>query len=115
MSTFVASSETIVEGDNLSAVIDEVLQLMLCTLNRVNDLETVASQWAPVFAVKSSRYRVLFIYYIYSVLFFFLDIDYIYFSLLTFLGELLNKDHSVVKAFTNNILRHVSHHSFFFY
>ncbi|XP_056865645.1 U3 small nucleolar RNA-associated protein 20-like [Raphanus sativus] len=79
VSTFVASSETIVEGDNLSAVIDEVLQLMLCTLNRVHDLETVASQWALVFAVKSS-------------------------SLLTFLGELLNKDHSVVKAFTNNIL-----------
>lgn len=71
MSTFVASSETIVEGDNLSAVIDEVLQLMLCTLNRVHDLETVASQWALVFAVKSSRYRVLFIWFIYSVNFFF--------------------------------------------
>ncbi|KAJ0262956.1 ARM repeat superfamily protein [Hirschfeldia incana] len=54
VSTFVGSSETIVEGDNLSAVIDEVLQLMLCTLNRVNDLETVASQWAPIFAMKSS-------------------------------------------------------------
>ncbi|CAH8355708.1 unnamed protein product [Eruca vesicaria subsp. sativa] len=79
VSTFVASSETVVEGDNLSAVIDEVLQLMLCTINRVNDLETVASQWAPVFAMKSS-------------------------SLLTFLGDLLNKDHSVVKAFANNIL-----------
>ncbi|KAF8097526.1 hypothetical protein N665_0286s0035 [Sinapis alba] len=79
VSTFVTSSETVVEGDNLSAVIDEVLQLMLCTINKVNDLETVASQWAPIFAIKSS-------------------------SLLTFLGELLNKDHSVVKAFTNNIL-----------
>ncbi|CAN6915531.1 unnamed protein product [Brassica oleracea] len=54
VSTFVASSETAVEGDNLSAVIDEVLQLMLCTINRVTDLETVASQWAPIFAVKSS-------------------------------------------------------------
>ncbi|XP_013706551.1 U3 small nucleolar RNA-associated protein 20 [Brassica napus] len=79
VSTFVASSETVVEGDNLSAVIDEVLQLMLCTINRVTDLETVASQWAPIFAVKRS-------------------------SLLTFLEELLNKDQSVVKAFTNNIL-----------
>ncbi|KAF2534002.1 hypothetical protein F2Q70_00033353 [Brassica cretica] len=54
VSTFVASSETVVEGDNLSAVIDEVLQLMLCTINRVTDLETVASQWAPIFAVKRS-------------------------------------------------------------
>ncbi|CAN7082081.1 unnamed protein product [Brassica oleracea var. botrytis] len=54
VSTFVASSETVVEGDNLSAVIDEVLQLMLCTINRVTALETVASQWAPIFAVKSS-------------------------------------------------------------
>ncbi|XP_013750413.2 U3 small nucleolar RNA-associated protein 20-like isoform X1 [Brassica napus] len=79
VSTFVASSETVVEGDNLSAVIDEVLQLMLSTINRVTDLETVASQWAPIFAMKSS-------------------------SLLTFLEELLNKDQSVVKAFTNNIL-----------
>lgn len=79
VSTFVASSETVVEGDNLSAVIDEVLQLMLCIINRVTDLETVASQWAPIFAMKSS-------------------------SLLTFLEELLNKDQSVVKAFTNNIL-----------
>ncbi|XP_010445040.1 PREDICTED: U3 small nucleolar RNA-associated protein 20-like [Camelina sativa] len=39
----------------------------------------VASQWAPIFALKSS-------------------------SLLTFLREFLLKDHSVVKAFTNNIL-----------
>lgn len=71
VSTFVASSETVVEGDNLSAVIDEVLQLMLCTINRVTDLETVASQWAPIFAVKRSRYRVLFICFIYSIFFFF--------------------------------------------
>lgn len=71
VSTFLASSETVVEGDNLSAVLDEVLQLMLCTINRVNDLETVASQWAPIFAMKSSRYRVLLsVLYIQSSFFF---------------------------------------------
>ncbi|XP_010438097.1 PREDICTED: uncharacterized protein LOC104721737 [Camelina sativa] len=79
VSTFVASSGTLVEGDNLSAVLDEVLQLILCTINRVNEMPIVASQWAPIFALKSS-------------------------SLLTFLREFLLKDHSVVKAFTNNIL-----------
>ncbi|XP_023633717.1 U3 small nucleolar RNA-associated protein 20 isoform X2 [Capsella rubella] len=79
VSTFVTSSETVVEGDNISAVLDEVLQLISCTINRVNEMEIVASQWAPIFALKSS-------------------------SLLTFLREFLQKDQSVVKAFTNNIL-----------
>uniref|UniRef100_A0A1J3E191 U3 small nucleolar RNA-associated protein 20 n=1 Tax=Noccaea caerulescens TaxID=107243 RepID=A0A1J3E191_NOCCA len=79
VSTFVTSPETVVEGDNLSAVLDEVLQLILCTINRVTKMETVVSQWAPIFALKST-------------------------SLLTFLRELLQKDESVVKAFTNNIL-----------
>ncbi|XP_020872517.1 U3 small nucleolar RNA-associated protein 20 isoform X2 [Arabidopsis lyrata subsp. lyrata] len=79
VSTFVASSETVVEGDNLSAVLDEVLQLILCTINRVNEIETVALLWAPIFALKSP-------------------------SLLPFLREFLQKDQSVVKAFTNNIL-----------
>ncbi|ESQ54097.1 hypothetical protein EUTSA_v10024182mg [Eutrema salsugineum] len=79
VSTFVPSSETALEGDNLSAVLDEVLQLILCTINRVNEMETVASQWAPIFALKSS-------------------------SLLSFLRELIQKDQAVVKAFTNNIL-----------
>lgn len=79
VSTFVASSETVVEGDNLSAVIDEVLQLMLCTINRVTDLETVASQWAPIFAMKSSRYRVLFIcLYIQSSFFFLLTLSFLF-------------------------------------
>lgn len=57
----------------------------------------------------------VYLFYIFNLLFFSLDIDNFYFSLLTFLEELLNKDQSVVKAFTNNILRHVSHHSFFHY
>jgi U3 small nucleolar RNA-associated protein 20 len=79
VSTFFTSSETAVEGDNLSAVLDEVLELILCTINTVNEMETVASLWAPIFALKSS-------------------------SLLTFLREFLKKDQSVVKAFTKNIL-----------
>ncbi|CAN8326706.1 unnamed protein product [Cochlearia groenlandica] len=89
VSTFVASSETVVEWDNISSVLDEVWKLILCTINRVNEKESVASQWAPIFALKSS-------------------------SLLNFLRELLQKDQSVVKAFTNNILRQDLHHSCFF-
>lgn len=115
VSNFVASSETVVEGDSLSAVIDEVLQLMLCTINRVNEMETIASQWAPIFAMKSSRYYLLFIW-LYILTFFFVVLTMIVFisSLLAFLREFLEKDQSVVKAFTNNILRQDSHHSFFF-
>jgi len=59
VSTFFTSSETAVEGDNLSAVLDEVLELILCTINTVNEMETVASLWAPIFALKSSRYSLL--------------------------------------------------------
>ncbi|CAH2077407.1 unnamed protein product [Thlaspi arvense] len=54
VSTFVASSDTVPEVDNLPAVLDEVLQLILCTINRVNELQAVASQWAPIFDFKSS-------------------------------------------------------------
>lgn len=82
MSTFVASSETAVEGDNISAVLDEVLQLILCSINRLNEMENVASQWAPIFALKSSRYCLLFICFIQRS--FFLDIAHVYFQFAEF-------------------------------
>ncbi|CAE5958438.1 unnamed protein product [Arabidopsis arenosa] len=82
VSTFMASSEIVVEGDNLSAVLDEVLRLILCTIDKpisVREMESIALKWAPIFSLKNS-------------------------SFLNFLGELLKKDQLVVNAFTNNIL-----------
>uniref|UniRef100_A0A1J3F7J7 U3 small nucleolar RNA-associated protein 20 n=2 Tax=Noccaea caerulescens TaxID=107243 RepID=A0A1J3F7J7_NOCCA len=65
-----------------SDVLEKVMELMLCTVDRpsdVIDMESIASQWAPIFSLKSS-------------------------SVLSFLRELLEKDKLVVKAFTSNIL-----------
>lgn len=85
MSTFVTSPETVVEGDNLSAVLDEVLQLILCTVNRVTKIESVVSQWAPIFALKSTRYFFCCLSVLYfSTFFFFLDIDHAYFQFADF-------------------------------
>lgn len=59
MSTFMDSSATVVEGDNFSAVLDKVLGLMLCAIDSpsaVSEMESIASQCAPIFSLKSSRY-----------------------------------------------------------
>ncbi|EOA39466.1 hypothetical protein CARUB_v10008061mg, partial [Capsella rubella] len=74
VSTVMASSEVF--------VLDEVLRLILCTIDKpmsVSEMESVAFQWAPIFSLKSS-------------------------SLLIFLRELLQKDRLIVKTFTNDIL-----------
>ncbi|XP_020868571.1 small subunit processome component 20 homolog [Arabidopsis lyrata subsp. lyrata] len=86
VSTFMDSSATVVEGDNFSAVLDKVLGLMLCTIDSpsaVSEMESIASQWAPIFSLKSS-------------------------SLLSFLRELLKKEQLIVKAFTSNILSSIN-------
>ncbi|ESQ34339.1 hypothetical protein EUTSA_v10009353mg [Eutrema salsugineum] len=69
-----------------SAVLKKVLGLMLCTIDRpcdVSEIESIASQWAPIFSLKSS-------------------------SLLIFLRELLEKDRLIVKAFSSHILRSIN-------
>ncbi|CAA7036210.1 unnamed protein product [Microthlaspi erraticum] len=51
VSTFMDSS------DNISAVTDGVLRLILCTIDRpmsVSEMESIALQWTPIFALKSS-------------------------------------------------------------
>ncbi|XP_010532760.1 PREDICTED: small subunit processome component 20 homolog isoform X2 [Tarenaya hassleriana] len=82
MPTIIEASKRMVENDNLSDLIDEVLQLMLGIIDSLqlpSEVDNVAMQWSPVFAFKSS-------------------------SVLTFIRELLQKDHLIVKAFTTNIL-----------
>ncbi|XP_010423069.1 PREDICTED: U3 small nucleolar RNA-associated protein 20-like [Camelina sativa] len=69
-----------------SAVLDKVMGLMLCTIDSpsaANEMESIASQWAPIFSVNCS-------------------------SLLNFLRELLGKDKLVLKAFSSNILRSIN-------
>ncbi|XP_050219970.1 uncharacterized protein LOC126670312 [Mercurialis annua] len=81
---FVAPSSIVVADDN-SEVVDKVLQLMLCILDglkNLNDTTTISlcsSQWPPVFALRNA-------------------------SCLAFIRELLGKDQCVVNAFTANIL-----------
>ncbi|VVA98293.1 unnamed protein product [Arabis nemorensis] len=69
-----------------SAVLDKVLRLMLCTIDRpstANEMKSIASQWAPIFSLNCS-------------------------SLLSFLPELLAKDKLILKAFTSNILSSIN-------
>ncbi|KAL1222676.1 hypothetical protein V5N11_004427 [Cardamine amara subsp. amara] len=68
-----------------SDVLDKVLGLMLCTIDRpsaADEMESIAKQWAPIFSFKCSSSL-----------------------LLSFLWELLRKeDKLILKAFTSNIL-----------
>ncbi|EFH69737.1 predicted protein [Arabidopsis lyrata subsp. lyrata] len=57
VSTFMDSSATVVEGDNFSTALDKVLGLMLCAIDSpsaVSEMESIASQWAPIFSLQSS-------------------------------------------------------------
>ncbi|KAJ4916552.1 ARM repeat superfamily protein [Raphanus sativus] len=77
VSTFMDSSD----------ILGKSLGLMLCTLDipsDVNELESIASQWTPIFSLKTS-------------------------SLLSFLRGLLEKkDKLIVQAFTSNILSSIN-------
>lgn len=61
---FIVPSSIVVGEDN-SEIVDKILQLMLCILDGLkssNDMSSISScllQWAPVFALRNSRYCIL--------------------------------------------------------
>ncbi|KAJ7955379.1 Small subunit processome component 20-like protein [Quillaja saponaria] len=83
--TYVMTSVTRVEKDDLSEVIDKMLQLMLCILDGLHSCDNISAisecslRWAPIFKLRNS-------------------------SLLPFIKELLQKETGVLYSFRVNVI-----------
>lgn len=109
-----------------SDVLFKVLELMLSTIDRplgFNELESIAKQLIPIFSIKSLRYLIIQVIFLFFFLLYISMLNCLLFlsssscnvsSLLSLLRELLDKDKLIVQAFTSNILRQDSFSHYLF-